>query len=404
MLLSKLVLRRVMAAKESIFKFGTFVPRNDRQADSSPEASRWKAGRDLEWLRLGIQGTFDGDLTWDTVHAAYPAYKRSDIGFLFYVYNLKFSGEHRVRLVFDGSRQSASTFSETYAPTVRAESVRLFHIICVEEGFQIGQYDVPQAFLKADIDHDIFAFPPRGQEAFPGQILKLCRALYGGKQSAYLWFQMMNEFLVGLGLKASSLDACFYRRHDALLILYCDDLRIGAAPEVLFSLHAALLERFDVTTAPGDRFLGMDTSYDLQAGVLKLTMTSYIIMTRDRFKSFDISQGFPFRELVGCLLWITLCVMGPELLRVKDLARKSNSFGEMDYLEGLKVLQRIFERREHGIVIYRHAAGKELVPASSRTPAVSELGLGDNIGILIGHAGNELSHQSLCKARSNYGE
>jgi hypothetical protein len=129
-------------------------------------------------------------------------------------------------------------------------------------------------------------------------------------------------------------------------------------------------------------------------------MTSYIIMTRDRFKSFDISQGFPFRELVGCLLWIILCVMGPELLRVKDLARKSNSFGEVDYLEGLKVLQRIFERREHGIVIYRHASGKELVPASSLTPAVSELGLGDNIGMLIGHAGNELSHQSLCKARS----
>jgi hypothetical protein len=116
----------------------------------------------------------------------------------------------------------------------------------VEEGFQIGQYDVPQAFLKANIDHDIFAFPPRGQAAFPGQILKLCRALYGGKQSAYLWFQMMNEFLLGLGFKSSPLDACFYRRDDALLILYCDDLRIGATPVVLATLHAALLARFDV--------------------------------------------------------------------------------------------------------------------------------------------------------------
>jgi hypothetical protein len=94
--------------------------------------------------------------------------------------------------------------------------------------------------------------------------------------------------------------------------------------------------------------------------------------------------------------------MGPELLRVKDLARKSNSFGEMDYMEGLKVLQRIYERHEHGIVIYRHAAGRELVPASSRAPApmVSDLGVEDNIGILITHAGNELTQQSLCKARS----
>jgi hypothetical protein len=122
-LLSKRVLRRVMAAKESLFKFGTFVPKNDREAESSPEATRWKAGRDLEWVRLGKEGTFDGAWTWDKIREAYPEYKRSDVGFLFYVYDFKFSVEHRVRLVFDGSRQSESTFKETYAPTVRAESV-----------------------------------------------------------------------------------------------------------------------------------------------------------------------------------------------------------------------------------------------------------------------------------------
>jgi hypothetical protein len=33
-------LRRVMAAKESLFKFGTFVPRSEREADASPEAPR----------------------------------------------------------------------------------------------------------------------------------------------------------------------------------------------------------------------------------------------------------------------------------------------------------------------------------------------------------------------------
>jgi hypothetical protein len=146
-LISQRVLRRILVAKESIFKFGTFVPKNEREANSSTEAARWKAGRDLEWLRLGLQGTFDGTWDWDKVHSSFPDYKRSEVGFLFYVYDFKFSGEHRVRLVFDGSRQSANTFSETYAPTVRAESVRLFHVACVEEGYAIGQYDVPQAFL-----------------------------------------------------------------------------------------------------------------------------------------------------------------------------------------------------------------------------------------------------------------
>ncbi len=77
-LLSQRVLRRVMAAKESLFKFGTFVPKNDREAESSPEAARWRwrAGRTLEWVRLCKEGTFDGDWTWSKVQEAYPAYKK----------------------------------------------------------------------------------------------------------------------------------------------------------------------------------------------------------------------------------------------------------------------------------------------------------------------------------------
>jgi hypothetical protein len=39
-LLSLRTLRRILAAKESLFKFGTFVPKNDREVDSSPEATR----------------------------------------------------------------------------------------------------------------------------------------------------------------------------------------------------------------------------------------------------------------------------------------------------------------------------------------------------------------------------
>jgi hypothetical protein len=60
-------LRRVMAFKESLFKFRTFVPRSEREANSSPEAPRWRAGRDLEWLRLRSQGTFERDWTWKRI-------------------------------------------------------------------------------------------------------------------------------------------------------------------------------------------------------------------------------------------------------------------------------------------------------------------------------------------------
>jgi hypothetical protein len=45
-------LRRVLNFKEHLMKYGVFIPRNDREADASPEALRWDSGRQLEWLRL----------------------------------------------------------------------------------------------------------------------------------------------------------------------------------------------------------------------------------------------------------------------------------------------------------------------------------------------------------------
>ena len=399
-LLSSRTIRKVLAAKETLFKFGTFVPRNESEALRSPEAHRWIAGRDLEWLRMGQRETFGRDWTWNRIQREFPEYLKSDIGHLFYVFDYKYSGEHRVRLVFDGSRQSPSTYTETYAPAARQESVRLFHIILVEEGYCMGQYDVPQAFLLAPIDTDIFVYPPNGQSEYVGQILKLRKALYGGKQSAFLWFQMINTFILELGFVASPMDSCLYKRDDAILILYCDDLRIGASSIVLASLQAAFFSKFAITTAPGDRFLGMDTVYQRDLGYLKLSMTTYIDSTIARFADFDLSCGVPFRELVGCLLWITLCVLGPELLRVKDLARRSNSFTSSDYEDGLKVLKRISERKLHGIVIYRNAATREILPAYSRPsfddpPQVHDVG-----DFLASPDGSEVTLKSLCQAKA----
>ncbi len=119
---------RILKTQESLFKYGTFIPRNDREAEISPEAPRWRSGRTLEWLRLRQANTFETDWTWERITKKFPSYLKADIGHMFYVYDYKYSGEHRVSLVFDGSRQSSTTYGETYAPTVRAESVRLFHL------------------------------------------------------------------------------------------------------------------------------------------------------------------------------------------------------------------------------------------------------------------------------------
>ena len=377
-ILSAKTIVRVLKAQETMFKYGTFIPRNDREAEQSPEASRWRSGRALEWLRLRQARTFETDWTWERVKREHPSYLKSDVGHMFYVYDYKYSGEHRVRLVFDGSRQSPTTYSVTYAPTVRAESVRLFHLYAVEYGWPIQQYDVPQAFLRSDADCTIFVHPPRGQSDFPGQILKLSKMLYGSKQAAALWFNLLNTFLLKLGFQASSMDPCFYRRpnapgdtttaarSNAIIILHVDDMRVAADPVELKFIHDRLFEEFQITTSDTGRFLGMDVDYNLSSGILKMHMATYIESTVQRFTSFDLTKGVPYRELVGSLLWIVLCVIGPELLRVKDLAKRSNNYTVDDYKDALKVLDRVVASKHHGIIFRRGGAHQEYIPAKTR--------------------------------------
>jgi hypothetical protein len=86
-------LRRILAARETIFKYGIYLPRSDHDADSSPESARWKSGRQLEWLRLKAVGAFEYDWTISRMHQEYPDYPVADIGRVFFIYDYKFSGD-----------------------------------------------------------------------------------------------------------------------------------------------------------------------------------------------------------------------------------------------------------------------------------------------------------------------
>jgi hypothetical protein len=73
-------IRRVLNFKESIMKYGVFVPRNDSEADASPEHHRWESGRMLEWMRLQEQGTFERNWDWPRIQKKFPIITRGTLG------------------------------------------------------------------------------------------------------------------------------------------------------------------------------------------------------------------------------------------------------------------------------------------------------------------------------------
>jgi hypothetical protein len=139
----------------------------------------------------------------------------------------------------------------------------------------------------------------------------------------------------------------------------------------------------------------------MEKGYMKLHMETYIVSVHERFHAFDLSNGVPFREIVGCLLWICLCIMGPELLRVKDLARRSNDYNEDDFRVALKVLDRIYARRTHGIVVVRGGAGSELIPSSTRRIEIAGMKLPEKADDDTGSKTmvNELREKALYKVK-----
>ena len=381
-------MRLVLKAKASLFKYGVHVPKNDREVDLSPERRIWKAARTLEWLRLLKAGAFEGQWTKATIAEQFPHVHIKDIGHVFFVYDYKHSGEAKARLVFDGSRQSPDTYDETFAPTARPESVRLFHLYCVEHSHAIGQYDVPQAFLQADAEGDIFFYPPPGCSDFPGQIYKCKLNLYGTKNAARVWYLRFIQFLHTLGFEADTMDPCFFRRLEpdgrySLIITHVDDSRVGAAPAVLEEIYTALFNEFRITVADGSRFLGMDVAYDRDAGYLKLHMETYLRETVTRFESCDTSSGYPFREIVGCILW-ACNVHGGDLMRAKALASKCNDFTAADFTAAMKLLYRMRDRGSQGIVFRRGGAAHIRVPPTHR-PGKGEID-GDKDTTKIGEA------------------
>ena len=99
-------------------------------------------------------------------------------------------------------------------------------------------------------------------------------------------------------------------------------------------------------------------------GKLTFSMGTYIKQAIERFAMADLSKGLPYRNLVGCLMWIACSVFGTILVRVKELARHCNAYTEKEYQLALKLLHSL--DLSTGITFLRGGAYHERVPQLTR--------------------------------------
>ena len=89
------------------------------------------------------------------------------------------------RLVAKGyTQREGENYTETFAPTLRFESLRTVVAYASSEGLFMEQMDVSTTFLYANIDEEVYMEIPEGIEGHgTGKVMVLQKSIYGLKQA-----------------------------------------------------------------------------------------------------------------------------------------------------------------------------------------------------------------------------
>lgn len=194
--------------------------------------------------------------------------------------------KHKARICAHGGQQTwGENYWETYAPVVNWLSVRTLLIVSMLNDLETRSIDFTLAFPQADLDVDVYMELPVGfdHEGHKGKhVLKLNKSLYGLKQAAYNWFQLLKSGLEARGYEhQSSTDNCVFLGKNSIVLVYVDDCIIiskkdsGISKRLIKSLKDGN-ENFQFTDeGPLDKYLGVNIK-KRKDGKLELTQPHLI--------------------------------------------------------------------------------------------------------------------------------
>ena len=172
---------------------------------------------------------------------------------------------HRSRLCVDGSRQQQGIdYTKSYSPVVSWSTLRLLFILSIILDLKSRQVDYVQAFPQAELNEDIYmrisaGFYYKDSDRNEKFVLKLKRNLYGLKQAAFHWNELLTAGLIQVGFTQSESDPCLFLKSDIICVIYVDDT-IFFAPKTatIESIITSLKESFELTDeGEVDAFLGI---------------------------------------------------------------------------------------------------------------------------------------------------
>lgn len=314
-------------------------PETIKEAKESRDWQKWQ-----EAMQEEIQALEENN-TWIIVDK--PPHIRPIKAKWIFKLKLKTDGSverYKARLVAKGYSQIPDIdYKLTFAPVAAMTTVRLLLAAAVQYKMQIVQFDIKTAFLYGDLDEELYMECPAYYDAPEGKVCKLIKSLYGLKQAPRQWHKKFDSFLKKFKLIQSKYDRCLYYSEDrrVMLTIYVDDgLIIAQDSKLAIQLIDHLKEYLTVKTMDCKSFLGLEIIR--RESSIFITQRQYIEKTLEKFGMTDckpastpeemtlidftnspkITDNFPFKELVGCLLYMVTCTR-PDIAHAVSIASRT---------------------------------------------------------------------------------
>lgn len=254
---------------------------------------------------------------------------------------------YRARLVAKGcSQRKGLDFNETYSPVSKLSTLRILLSIANQYRFHIHQMDFKTAFLNGDLSETIYMKQPPAFEENQ-KVCKLNKTIYGLKQSSQEWYHSLTNVLLQEGFVAGESDKCLFTKFkDKILIyvlIYVDDLLLISNDINKMSLvKESLSKAFDMKDMGEIKhFLGINIHRDIENQTLTLSQCNFIERLLIKFnmnnckgKSTPIEinlklkfgvgtplEAKPYRELIGCLIYLAVTTRADISFAVSYLSR-----------------------------------------------------------------------------------
>lgn len=321
-------------------------PQTVEEALASDAAEFWKQAMDEEMASLRANNTW-------TLEPAPAGVKPIPCKWVFKVKrdadgNIE---RYKARLVAKGFKQKAGIdFDEVYAPVSKHASLRALLSVVADEDLELHQLDVKTAFLNGVLEEEIYMEQPEGyQEQGPRVACRLQRALYGLRQAPRAWHTRLKQELEAMGFQASEADPGLWvlrgKESTVYLLVYVDDLLIASRDlGAVQAVKDMLMSIFDARDLGEARvFLGMEIVRDRVQGTIHLSqrklaeelvskhglggakpasvpLSPSVKLSKHEGQPLDTNR-YPYSELVGSLLYLSVCTRPDIAQAVGALAR-----------------------------------------------------------------------------------